>query len=91
MNHKETEKTTTEVNTVKIPSTKNIRRNSTYFSIWSEAISAILSHQTSAGGYTTLRYLAWEDGDAKPWNTRPQPSQPPKMSRRSKDGGQVLP
>ena len=69
INHKGMEKTTTEVNTVKVPSAKNIRRGSTYFYKWSEAISTILSQKTSSGGYTPLRYLVWEYGAAKTWNT----------------------
>ena len=79
MNHKGTEKTTTEVNTVNITSVKNIRRDSTYFYKWSEDISTILSQETSAGGYTALRYLVWEDGADKICNTDdPNLPDPPK-------------
>ena len=62
-------KTTTEANTVKIPSKTYLHRGSTYFSKFPEEVSTILLQQTSAGGYAPLRYLVWEDILSNTWNT----------------------
>ena len=52
-----------------------------YFSKWPKAISTIFSQQTWASGYTALRYLVWENGVAKIWDTAdPNLADPPKWA-----------